>query len=896
MRQQGSHINARSSPETSAITAPPPAVGLLSDPVRHWFDTSFPQGATPAQELAWPAVATGENVLLISPTGTGKTLAAFLAILDRLFRARADGTLRPGLACVYVSPLRSLNYDVERNLRIPLLEIGQSQATSPNVPPLTIGVRTGDTSPYERRKLRDHPPHILITTPESLSLLLSQASWSDHWKSVGHIVIDEIHALAPTKRGADLAVSLERLSALAAVDPIRIGLSATCRAPDVAANFLVGPTRTCRVIDAPPPAGSPSTQITVETLIRPGEAPQRGTSYRRLLRRLRRVIGQNRTTVIFANTRAFAEKITHDLRHDPSERDPMAQDDSADITISAHHSALEAGRRREIEHGLKTGRVRAVVTSTSLELGVDIGTADVTVQVGLPGGVSRCLQRVGRSGHRRDVASRGILLAATPAELVGGIITAQAARERRVEPLRMLRAPLDVVCQQLIGMACAGECSSESVFELFRKTGPFADLSRDDFDACLQFLAGELAAPAGAYEPEPGSAPRWTSARIWKHRGLFGVRSWRVVRWFRSNVGTIQSEESVRVMEGGVAVGTLEAAYAERLVSGDRFVLDGRAWEVRRLESAAAIVHARAKGGEFGLPRWTSDRQSLTGELAGELASFRARASAHLTADGPPALRAWLIDQYLLSPAAAAVLVELFEAQEQCSQVPSVDELLVEESPAPLTVSGGGTVYVFHAPLHRAACEALARATGARLGRRFGRDLTLAVADLGWSVCLPEDARLEADDIEPLLDLTNLADDVLEGLDRGELLARRFRHVAATAMMVLRNHEPGLRVRVGGLGWASSRLYPLVKAACPDHPLLRQTRREVLEELLDVPAATQWLRGRPIIRFRRLATLSPFATSWIEPAPADALHYESSADAIKRLHARLVASAGRPGR
>ncbi len=206
------------------------AVALLSEPVRAWFESAFPEGPTPGQELAWPAIAAGEHVLLIAPTGTGKTLAAFLAVVDRLFRERRAGTLGPGLRCVYVSPLRSLNYDIERNLAAPLegiarrLELGAS--------PIRVGVRTGDTSAYERRKLRDDPPHILITTPESLSLLLSQEGWRAHWRAVEHLIVDEVHALAPTKRGADLSVSLERVAAQADRDPCRVGLSATCRADE----------------------------------------------------------------------------------------------------------------------------------------------------------------------------------------------------------------------------------------------------------------------------------------------------------------------------------------------------------------------------------------------------------------------------------------------------------------------------------------------------------------------------------------------------------------------------------------------------------------------------------------------------------------------------------------
>ena len=326
-----------------------PGIGLLSGPVRAWFLAAFPDGPTPAQELAWPSIAAGEHVLLVSPTGTGKTLAAFLAILDRLFRAHESGTLAPGLRCVYVSPLRSLNYDIERNLSTPLEGIRKQLDREKS--PVTVGVRTGDTSAYQRRKLRDQPPHVLITTPESLSLLLSQSSWQAHWRGVEHIVVDELHALAPNKRGADLAVSLERLAAHAEREPIRVGLSATCRDGDAAVRFLVGPSRTCRVVHAPPPLGTPPTEIKVQGLIRHDESPHRGLSYRRLLRRLKSTIVQNRTTVIFANTRAFAEKLTHDLRYE------CAGGAVAEGAVAAHHSALDAARRRRDRAGASRRRV-----------------------------------------------------------------------------------------------------------------------------------------------------------------------------------------------------------------------------------------------------------------------------------------------------------------------------------------------------------------------------------------------------------------------------------------------------------------------------------------------------------------------------------------------------------
>jgi ATP-dependent Lhr-like helicase len=710
---------------------------------------------------------------------------------------------------------------------------------------------------------------------------LSQTTWQAHWRSVRHIVVDELHALAPTKRGADLAVSLERLASSAHRDPIRVGLSATCHARGAAARFLVGPTRRCRLIDAPLPHGTPPLKVEIKTLIEPGEAPHRGSSYRRLLRRLRPAIARNRTTVIFANTRAFAEKLTFDLR-----QGRFGQTDSdADETVAAHHSALDAARRREVEAKLRQGTLRAVVTSTSLELGVDIGTADLAVQIGLPGSVARCVQRIGRAGHRLGVAARGLLLAATPAELAGAAVTARAAHEGRVEPLRMVRAPLDVVCQQLIGMACAGAQDEETAFAVMRKSGPMEMLERPDFDACLAFLAGELPGPPGAYEPEPAAAPRWTAPRLWRRDGLFGLRSRRVARWFACNVGTIHSEEMARVIDRGIAVGTVETAYAERLVPGDRFVLDGRTFEFRRLENS--IVHVVRHSGEPSLPRWSSDRQSLSAELARELASFRAEAGRRLVEESPAALRTWLIDTFDLSPGAAAVLTDLFEGQAQWSEIPTAYGLLVEESPAP---EGAGVRFTFHAPLHRGACEALGRACAARLGRRVGRNLTLTVADLGWSIHSADSVpgSVNAATLAPLLERDGFSDDVLEGLDRGDLLARRFRHVAATGLMVLKSAESGRRVRVGGLHWVSTRLYPLVRHACPDHPLLRETRREVLEDVLDVPAALRFIDGRPTVRCRVLDGLSPFAATWIEPGQSESLQFEPAAAALKRLHARIL--------
>ena len=866
-------------PVGTVLPATDPLAGFEAT-TRAWFEATFPDGPTPAQRLAWPVLADGGNALVVAPTGGGKTLAAFLAVLDRLVRDRRAGRLDAGVRCVYVSPLRSLSYDIERNLARPLASLNADFESKAIPNPIRVGVRTGDTPAVERARQRLDPPHILITTPESLSLLLSQEGWTPVWRGLETIVVDEAHALAPNKRGADLAVTLERLASFAERDPARVGLSATCRPAEVVARYVAGVGRGCVVLDAATVAARVEPEIRVESLLRSDEAPHRGLTYRRLLIRLARSLRTQRTTVIFSNTRAFAEKLTHDLRRLP---DIEARE------VAAHHSALDARRRREVERALMEGGLRGVVTSTSLELGVDIGTADETIQIGLPGGSARLLQRVGRSGHAVGRTPRGVMLATTPAELAGAVVTADAARHGRIEPLAWIRAPLDVLCQQLVGMACERAWRCDDAFALIRRAAPMSELSRDDFDACLAFLAGELGA-AGA-EPAAHDAanaadrsapPRWTSPRIRVREGLFEVARGRVRIWLRANVGTIAVEESSRVLVDGLDVGTLESAYADTLTPGDRFVLDGRCLELKRREFKQ--LWARAAGDGPALPRWTSDRQGLSNTLAAELAGFR-DAAARTLLDGPAALRGLLIEVHGLEPDAASILVDLFESQQRVSEVPGPAFLLVERSPGRCDDESD---YSLHHPLGRRASEALGRAVAARLGREVGRDISLSVADMGFSLRVDASAPVAPEVWSRLLDPDRFEDDVYEGVDRGELPSRRFRHVAATALMILRNPEPG-RVRVGGTEWVSRRLFPMVQARCPRHPLLRETRREILDDLLDAPAALAWVASRPEVRVRSLAAPSPFTRAWIDPSAPDLLRFEPASAALRRLSARLMA-------
>jgi ATP-dependent Lhr-like helicase len=845
--------------------------------LRDWFETTFPLGPTPIQARARTAIEQGRNVLLIAPTGSGKTLAAFLPVMEKLFADSASETFRRGVRCVYVSPMKSLAADVRKNLGVPVAAVANALGLKES--PLSIGIRTGDTTASQRSKLRKLPPDVLVTTPESLSILLSQKHWIDAFRSVETIVVDEIHALAQSRRGSDLALSLERLSAAAAIDPLRIGLSATCRPADEVGRFLVGAFRCVEVVDVTAETDddrSGSISLTVESLIRSDESAYRPLIHQRLIDRLKSALDSNCTTVVFANTRPLTERVTFLMKEELRDSDDIDR-------IAAHHGSLDATVRHRVEEELKSGGLGMVVTSTSLELGVDYPSADYVVQIGTPGSVARCLQRLGRGGHAPGQQRRGVILAGHAGELATAVVTAEESMHFRIEPISIPTQPLDVLCQHLVGQACAGITSIDHFFDLVCRSWPFRDLSRSDFDACLNYLCGDLPAPAGAAESEDGQALRWTSPRLRKSGDQFSLSRGRVARWFRMNVGTIDSEESHAVEADGVRIGHLESVYADRLEPGDRFVLDGRALSVRRITTG--IVEAKPASGEAYFPVWTSDRPGLSGPLALALARFRVELGRQIGIGERSAIRR-LVDRYRMRQEDADCLIGLWRAQMAVSEVPTENGVLIECFP-----EAEGWGYAVHANLHRAAAECLGRACAARIGRILLRDVRLSVADLGF-VVHAEGPLLDREEFARVFAPDHLEADVLEGLDRGDLVAQRFRRIAATGFMVLRNMEGG-RPKVGGLDWVSRRLYPIVAESCPDHPLVREARRDVLESILDIDSTRNWLNRLDNYRFIRMSGLSPFAAAWLEPFGDEAsepVRFESQDDVLQRLHERLFAA------
>ncbi len=832
------------------------ALAALAAPVAEWFRRRF--GApTAAQRLAWPAVAAGRHLLLSAPTGAGKTLAAFLPILGELTQPRS-----PSVFCLYIAPLKALTNDIFRNLTDCLDGMAALLPEGAILP--RLGVRTGDTPAAERRALRHDPPEVLLTTPESLAVLLSQAALHPIFAGLRWIVVDEVHALAPTKRGADLAVSLERLSALASAPPRRIGLSATAAPLSEAANFLVGVNRPCDIAEV-------REESPLDLRVAPlADGPAFVAD---LVRRLVPEVRSRRSVLIFTNTRRLAERLGWALRRRMPEWDDQ---------IAVHHSSVAAERRREVEARFKQGRLRVVVSSTRLELGIDVGSVDLVALVHPPGGVVRLLQRVGRAGHGPGRVRRGLVFTSTAAELLEAVVTSASGRTAQCEPLHIPAHPLDVLCQQLVGMASAGSWSADEAFALVRCSYPYRDLSRRDFDDCLAYLR------ALDRDGRP-----WLPARLRGDLDNFTIRNERIARLLRRNLGTILAEERITVLESVSRdaqrsawreIGDVDQAFADRLQPGDRFLLDGRCLEFRRREREAVFVEEVA--GQPATPRWGGDGWPISPELARRLFLLRGQAAEALR-DGLVALAELFRRDYGLDGEVTALLTDYFQRQECISEIPDADSLLIEEVP-----SDQGADYYFHTPLNRKGNDALARVAVHRLARGRGLAASAVVADLGFALCLRGEIAHPPALVREVLAPAGFDADLDAALADGPALRQRFGRTALTGLMLLRN-PLGRGRQVGGRDWGERRLFDQVRARDADFVLLRQAAREIRADLCDLEAARCYaedLSRRPI-RCRRLSRPSPFAEGWTQAADGPTEPLETPAEVLRRLHEALTGPA-----
>jgi len=836
-------------------------IPVLHPKILDWFHRRFGADAfTPGQAETIPHILEGRSVLLSSPTGTGKTLAAFLGVFDWLIRRQEQGTMPAGIVAVYVSPLRALAYDLQKNLEEPLREMGLDF--------VRIGLRTGDTSAKDRAAQKRRPPHILVTTPESLLLLLSQPRLAEAFRTVRFLIIDELHALAENKRGVHLLLSAERLDAL--VTPvsgplIRVGLSATVAPMEIVASLLAGGGPPAHIVRHD---SLRKTMIEVFSPLRKDPYPPAGYTANRVLAELAQVVERMRTTLIFTNTRSGAESIGVRLK----EFLPSLADQ-----IEVHHASLDREIRIEVEDRLKRGELRAVVCSATLELGIDIGSIDLVVMISAPKGVARALQRIGRSGHSIDRTSRGLLVATNINDLVECGVTARLADRRELEPVRIPEDNRDVLAQHLVGMALGGGFTPDSAFALICRAWSYRGLDRAVFDRVLRYLKGGGASLEDAY------AETFGKVRV-DEAGFLAVPRPSVARQFYQNVGTIVSESMVQVRLRRRNLGQVEENFMKRLVPGDVFVLNGRAVRLVKTRLLTAEV-SDARNEVPTVPRWYAQKMPLASGLAREVVRLRARmaeefGSAPLSPAAYDRAVAWLVEEYNLSSVNAEAIARQMRLQARVSTIPDGREVVVEVYPERERVN-----YFFHSLLGRSANDALSRIIVWRVKRLKGGNALVTIDDYGILLTLRSFQRMGEGELRSLFVREGVEDDLRQALKESDLVKWHFRGVAQTGLMVPR-HLHGERRPSKAMQWSTEILFEVLRVHEPDHPLLEQAYHDATHAFLDIEGACRYLVEAERLPWRivPVAQITPFSFAIYASVIKETMMLEDPETAVERLY------------
>jgi ATP-dependent helicase Lhr and Lhr-like helicase len=870
-----------------------PVLGGFSPAVREWFATSFAE-PTPAQVQAWPAIARGEHTLICAPTGSGKTLAAFLASIDRLVTSPRAAD-RPPTRVLYISPLRALAFDVEKNLRAPVLGIGLAadRLGAPYVEPM-IAMRTGDTSAKDRQALIRRPVDLLITTPESLYLMLTSSA-RDTLVGVETVIIDEIHALAATKRGAHLMLSLERLEEIAQRSPQRIGLSATQRPLDEVARFLggrssAGDVRPVSIIDAGV-RKSIEVQVVVpmEDMGRIGEqvtelqsgpataglVSRRTSIWPSIYPRILESILAHRTTIIFCNARRLAERLAARL-NELAESEGIGIDPDTgllrDDLVKAHHGSLAREQRIVIEDQLKRGELRAIVATSSLELGIDMGAVDQVIQVESPGSVSRGLQRIGRAGHSVGEPSRGMIVPKHRADLLEAAVVTRRMVDGEIEHTRYLRNPLDVLAQQIVAhVAITGDVKIADLKAMIRRCACFADLSDELFTNVLDLLAGR-------YPSEEFSElrPRLVWDRIADVvRARDGSRRLAV-----TSGGTIPDRGMFGVfLPDGTRVGELDEEMVYESRPGETFLLGASTWRIEDITFERVTV-TPAPGQPGKMPFWHGDRPGRPLELGRALGGF----VRDVRSIAPDAARDRLRDHYLLDAFAVDnVVAYLAEQAEATGVVPDDRTIVVERFRDEIGDWRVCILTPFGTPVHAPWAMAIERI----LTDRFDAHVETMWGDDGIVIRLPE--AIDSLPLDALMvDPEDVEEIVVDALPQTSLFSARFRECAGRALLLPRR-RPDRRTPLWQQRQRAADLLA-VAARHPTFPILLETSRECLQDVFDVPGLRDVLSQ---IRSRSIRVVSvdtprasPFAQSllfnWIA-----AYMYEGDAPLAERRAAAL---------
>lgn len=773
----------------------------LHPPLRAWFDARF-AGFTDIQRKALPHTAAGRSTLILAPTGSGKTLAAFLSVLSELARQAESGELPNAICAVYVSPLRSLDRDIHRNLEGPLAAVNTALPPESQV---RMEVRTGDTGSAERSRQQRRRPHLLLTTPESFAALLSQRAYAEGFAPFC-VVIDEIHSFAEGKRGTLLALTLERLETRAPAKLQRIGLSATAWPVEEVTRLLCG-ARACEVV-----ASDNRKTHRLDLAVPPPDLPLPAAGYNtyRVASTVSALVEKARCTICFVATRSGSERLGLALRI-------LLPD--LEEQIAVHHSSVELKERLAIEEALSAGTLRAVVASTSLELGVDFQAVDQVLLVGTPRGVSRALQRLGRSGHRVEGVATGALVPLSLPDLVQGIALRRAAAAGRLDALRVPRLALDVLAQALLAMSIERPWAIEDAWRVVRCAGPYTDLDRADFDAIMTYLAGggRVLGPYGTY------------GKIIVEDGTFRVASRAVARDYYMNLGTISDDYQIKIVtRGNRRLGEVEEGFLAVLQQGDAFVIGGRAVVLERMQHDTAVVRP-AEGERVHTPRWMGPKMPLTARLAAEELDLRCELRTAWENGGAREARRLLERRWNADPEATRRVIEFVERQYRAAPIPVNNPVQVER-----VREGRSLLILFHVVAGRAVNRSMAWVVAHRLGIAgsvvANHDDHSFLLSVGW-----RDAP-DADRLRAAFHPDGWREALYEMLHHTDTLGRKFRPVAEIGQLLQRRTFRGPKP-VRHSSWNASLLYKTLMEHEPDHPLIRETVREVMEDMMDVERA-----------------------------------------------------------
>lgn len=839
-------------------------LSLFHPAVAGWFARNFP-APTPAQAAAWPLIRAGRSTLVAAPTGSGKTLTAFLAAIDALVRqGLADDGLADGTQVLYVSPLKALSNDIRLNLELPLAGIA-AELERLGLPPVAIraAVRTGDTPQAERAALRKRVPHILVTTPESLYVLLGSESGRQMLRDVRSVIVDEIHAIAGNKRGSHLALSLERLEALSGRPLVRVGLSATQKPIEAVARFLAGTGRPCEIVDI---GHGRARDLALEVPPVPLEAVMSNDAWALVYDRLAALAGEHRTTLVFVNTRRMAERTTRHL----AERLGSA-------VVAAHHGSLAREQRLTAEQKLKRGELRVLVATASLELGIDIGDVELVCQLGSPRSIAAFLQRVGRAGHQVAGISKGRLFPSSRDDLIECAALLDAVRRGELDVLRIPQAPLDVLAQQIVAEVACGEWPEAALLALIRRAMPYAALDEASYQALLTMLA-------------EGYTTRHGARGAYLHRDL-ATHSLRARRGGRltalTSGGTIadNADYAVLLEPQGLNIGTVNEDFAVESLAGDVFQLGNTSYRILKIEPGRVRVED-AQGTPPNIPFWLGEAPGRSDELSFAVARLREEIDQRLAAAEQagdarlePAI-AWLLDVLgLAEPAARQIVEYLARARSALGALPTQRRLIMER----FFDESGGTQLVIHSPYGSRINRAWGLALRKRFCRTFNFELQAAATEDAIILSLSTSHSFALDEVWRYLHSASAEQVLIQALLDAPLFGVRWRWIATTALALPRM-AGGRKVAPQLQRMKSEDLLATVfpdQVAClenivgereiPEHPLVRQTLDDCLHEAMDSEGWLALLRrmesGEVELLARDLPAPSPLAMEVLGARP-----------------------------